>query len=77
MKISNFTLQELETYYNNGETYFFNYKKVFVLDFSSNSGFFFYELTSKRIYNGLPYTKKGKFNALNPKWDTTKYLLQD
>ena len=77
MKISNFTTKELKEYYNNNETIFFNYKRVFVLDYSNNAGFFFYELTSKRIYNGMPYTRKGKFHACSPEWKTTKEILND
>lgn len=75
MKVSNFKTSELESFYNSGETIFFNFRKVFVLDYSNNSGFFFYELISKRKMEGTPYTKRGKFAAMKPEWNTTKNLL--
>ena len=75
LTVKNFTETELKEYYNNNETVFFNYKRVFILDYSVNCGFFFYELTSKRVYNKLPYTLRGKFHAMNPDWDSCKKLL--
>lgn len=63
MKTSNFKTSELQEYYNENRVVFFNYKKVFILYYSNNSGFYFYELVSARIYSGLPYTLRGKFHA--------------
>lgn len=63
MNINNFKTSELDEYYNNKETVFFNYRRVYDLCRSNNAGYFFVE--RKHLYDpyGLPYTLRGRFHV--------------
>jgi len=60
------TQTELSKLYNNNETIVFNYKRAFEVRWSH--GCKEYTLVQvRRVFEGLPYTKRGRYIAMNPK----------
>lgn len=67
MNICNFSISELENYFNNNEVVFLKYRKAFLLEKSNNCGFFFSEIPQATLPNNeIPYSRKGKFYAFKP-----------
>lgn len=65
MKAANFAIEELEEYYTSDKTIFFQYRKVYVLCYSRNAGYYFQEREILYKRTGPPYTKKCRFHAFN------------
>ena len=75
MKVNNFKTSELDEFYNNNETVFFNYRRVYDLCRSNNSGYFFVERKGAYKAYGLPYTLRGRFHTLT-ETSATKFIEQ-
>lgn len=67
MNIKNFKKEELDSYWNNGETIFFNYKRVYVLKKCGNGEYAFTEEISLYSKDALPYSKRGRFYEFSKK----------
>lgn len=72
MKTKNFTVEELENYYNKNEVYFFNYRSCYILKHDKNKGFYFCLDKTRSKKSGLPHTKKGRFIAFK---ESSSYVV--
>jgi hypothetical protein len=59
MEIKDFKPSELNSIYNSKKVVFFKFRKVYVLEYSYNCGFFFIEKEGL-FAQGKAYTKRGK-----------------
>ena len=58
------TQKELKDYCLQEKTQVFNYRKAYQIEYCRNTGTYgLRELERYRKYNGIPYTKRGRYNA--------------